>query len=279
VIVLDFGIAKVAQELGANTSAVHTADGAMLGTPFYMSPEQIYGEPDVDHRSDILSLGVILYECLTGCRPTQGATIGQVLKVITQHQIVPIDHHRPDLPPYVVSLVMQMLSPTREDRPDSMAAVHRRLLEQTQARGPSRKSAWAAVSIGLAAITGITIAASVHRTGRAAAAPNVSQAQPLPASPQAIRESQEVVCSVVARRNTHRVRFSTDSHPRRVATPFLARAHSRATAPASSRRRRRPRSRWSVSTVVSGIGRPFDEKRSCIPFESSLRSVLPYRPS
>src|SRR5688572_27447613 len=63
--VLDFGIAKLTQT-GESAASGVTATGSLLGTPCYMSPEQAFGERDVDHRADIWSFGVILYEALAG---------------------------------------------------------------------------------------------------------------------------------------------------------------------------------------------------------------------
>jgi eukaryotic-like serine/threonine-protein kinase len=79
--VLDFGIAK---KLGAlsSTSGIKTGTGAMLGTPYYMSPEQALGQNTIDHRTDIWSLGIIAYECLTGKRPFEKDTLGALLMAI-----------------------------------------------------------------------------------------------------------------------------------------------------------------------------------------------------
>ena len=79
--VLDFGIAK---KLGAlsTTSGIKTGTGAMLGTPYYMSPEQALGQNTIDHRSDIWSLGIIAFECLTGVRPFEKETLGALLMAI-----------------------------------------------------------------------------------------------------------------------------------------------------------------------------------------------------
>jgi serine/threonine-protein kinase len=121
--VLDFGIAKVlATEDGAQTGNL-TGTGAMLGTPYYMSPEQIFGERDIDHRADIWALGVIFYECLSGKRPTQADNIGQILKIISKNAIKPLDVVLPTLPKDLTDLVARMLSPDRDARPQSLMEV------------------------------------------------------------------------------------------------------------------------------------------------------------
>src|SRR5262249_5281834 len=77
--VLDFGLAKCFGEGGlSDTSALSSAftqTGIMIGTPYYMSPEQVLGT-ELDHRSDIFSLGVVLYEMITGQKPFLGKTVG-----------------------------------------------------------------------------------------------------------------------------------------------------------------------------------------------------------
>jgi serine/threonine-protein kinase len=85
--VLDFGIAKSEQHLGQN---VQTRTGAMMGTPYYMSPEQIGGAKGVDLRTDIWALGVIACECLTGRRPFDAETIGALtLRICVEPMPVP----------------------------------------------------------------------------------------------------------------------------------------------------------------------------------------------
>jgi len=79
--VLDFGIAKRTGVLG-NTGGVKTNTGAMLGTPYYMSPEQALGQSTIDYCTDIWSLGIIAYECLTGLRPFDRETLGALLMAI-----------------------------------------------------------------------------------------------------------------------------------------------------------------------------------------------------
>jgi eukaryotic-like serine/threonine-protein kinase len=80
--VLDFGIAKIKgppSDLGLTSS---TKTGAVLGTPYYMSPEQARGLRTIDHRSDLWSLGIIAYKCLTGALPFEGESVGDLLVTI-----------------------------------------------------------------------------------------------------------------------------------------------------------------------------------------------------
>jgi serine/threonine protein kinase len=89
--VLDFGIAKSALfALNATGESPQTQTGALLGTPYYMSPEQATGQKDVDHRSDLWALGVITFECLIGRRPYQSDSLGDlVLQICSRAQPVP----------------------------------------------------------------------------------------------------------------------------------------------------------------------------------------------
>jgi serine/threonine-protein kinase len=77
--VLDFGIAKVGRREAEAPAGVETASGTLLGTPYYMSPEQARGEPSVDFRSDLWSLAVIAFECLTGSLPFENGPVGDVI--------------------------------------------------------------------------------------------------------------------------------------------------------------------------------------------------------
>jgi serine/threonine-protein kinase len=86
--VLDFGVAKLSGAGGAPSTSTRT--GALLGTPFYMSPEQARGIKAVDHRSDIWSLGVIAFECLTGRLPFESQAFGDlVIQICTLPAPVP----------------------------------------------------------------------------------------------------------------------------------------------------------------------------------------------
>ena len=92
--VLDFGVAKVeASALGADGSGTMTRTGSLLGTPFYMSPEQAQGNKEVDHRSDLWSLAVIAFECLTGKRPFNSDALGDlVIQICIRPIPVPSEH-------------------------------------------------------------------------------------------------------------------------------------------------------------------------------------------
>ncbi|CAN5591723.1 serine/threonine-protein kinase [soil metagenome] len=133
--VLDFGIAKLTATDGdAASTAGLTGTGAMLGTPYYMAPEQIYGEKDIDHRADIWAIGVILYECLAGVRPTQADSIGQILRIVTRDGIKPLRTVRPEVPADILDLVDRLLSSDRAKRPSSLAEVADALKAHTQGK-------------------------------------------------------------------------------------------------------------------------------------------------
>jgi tRNA A-37 threonylcarbamoyl transferase component Bud32 len=80
---LDFGVARVKEGLATIDNRALTATGVMLGTPLYMSPEQVVGAKNLDHRTDVWSLGIVLYEALTGVTPYDDVeTIGGLLVAI-----------------------------------------------------------------------------------------------------------------------------------------------------------------------------------------------------
>jgi serine/threonine protein kinase len=89
--VLDFGIAKSSlYALNTTGDSPQTQTGTLLGTPYYMSPEQATGQKDVDHRSDLWAMGVIAFECLVGQRPYQSDALGDlVLQICSRAQPVP----------------------------------------------------------------------------------------------------------------------------------------------------------------------------------------------
>ncbi len=115
--VLDFGIAKLtALEGDAAKTGKMTQAGAMLGTPYYMSPEQACGDVTLDERSDIWALGIILYECIAGHRPTEGPTLGAILRAVVSGHISPIAQVVPSCPPGIAATIGAMLTVERKAR-------------------------------------------------------------------------------------------------------------------------------------------------------------------
>jgi len=94
--ILDFGVAKSAQKAG--TDFVGTVVGQLVGSPAYMSPEQAHGSLDVDFRSDLFSLAVVAYHCLTGVVPFGGDSLAELLIGIVSKDPVPATRLAPGLP-------------------------------------------------------------------------------------------------------------------------------------------------------------------------------------
>ncbi len=107
----DFGIARFEDP----TATQQTQAGEILGTPSYMSAEQVMGKT-IDKRSDLYSLGVILYELCIGDRPFKGANLSAVFMAITQETPVPPIKANPSVSPSLSDLIMKSLSKKPEDR-------------------------------------------------------------------------------------------------------------------------------------------------------------------
>ena len=127
--ILDFGLAQFADD--SNTGPMGTAitqPGQILGTPSYMSPEQAQGK-DVDHRSDIFSLGVVMYETLTGRRPFTGDNNAELISNLLKSNAAAVMELRPDVPGMISRLVSECMQKRRNDRPQEMRQVQNALGE------------------------------------------------------------------------------------------------------------------------------------------------------
>jgi serine/threonine-protein kinase len=103
--IIDFGISKFSEVGGVSSRMTRT--GALMGTPHYMAPEQATGSAEIDRRTDIYAVGIIMYEAVTGRVPFQAETFNQLLFEIALAKIIPARQVVPDLDPAVESIIMK----------------------------------------------------------------------------------------------------------------------------------------------------------------------------
>jgi len=186
--VLDFGIAKKADALGAT----HT--GQMIGTPYYMSPEQMAVARDIDGRTDLWALGVVAFQALTGRRPFDGPTLGQVAVAIHTGDVPLMSSRDPLLPPAVDSWFKRACArdprarfPTGKELADA--------LEAALVRKPARTEYAAPTPLPGVAEEAPRTEPTLVVTGHAVPAPAMTAqpmpAQPMPYIPQIVDEDDE----------------------------------------------------------------------------------------
>ena len=130
--IIDFGLAIDTADTGTKL----TTDGSIVGTPAYMSPERV-NEQTIDAQSDIFSLGIILYEMLSGELPFAGESLVKTLMAIARGGATPVREIAPDVPQAVSDLVMRLIAHDKADRPASAAAVADTIAALEQSLTPS----------------------------------------------------------------------------------------------------------------------------------------------
>jgi serine/threonine-protein kinase len=140
---LDFGISKIRTPTAEQARL--TADGSLLGTPFYMSPEQAQGLSDIDHRADIYAFGVILFELLTGRVPFDDENIIRVIAMHAYEAPPPPRQLNPHIDPALEAFVLQVMAKNPQYRYQTMAEV-RAALAQFAAAARGAAPSWAGLA-------------------------------------------------------------------------------------------------------------------------------------
>jgi eukaryotic-like serine/threonine-protein kinase len=139
--ILDFGVAKIlASPDGAQS--VKTRTGSLMGTPLYMSPEQCKGAGTLDHRTDIYSLGVMLFEMLAGRPPFVAEGVGELFAKHMLEEAPPLLDFAPNTPPHMAAAIMKCLQKEPRDRFQSMDEFRKALVGEVKlAPAPARSTA------------------------------------------------------------------------------------------------------------------------------------------
>jgi serine/threonine-protein kinase len=191
-LVADFGIAR---GVGEGDQRL-TETGLAVGTPAYMSPEQASAEKAVDARTDVYSLGAVLFELLAGEPPFTGPTAQAIMAKRLTGQVPSLRVVRPEVPPAIDQAVRKALAPVPADRYASMAEFRRALDESASGQHTAavRNARRAGVGIAAALVVILAVASYSLRKGRQAASPTDSlpnSAAVLPFADQSPGKDQE----------------------------------------------------------------------------------------
>jgi len=244
---LDFGVAKVRPEVSRSTAetAGLTRTGSMLGSPLYMSPEQARGYKDIDFRSDLWSLGVVLYKMLAGRTPhADTEELGELIVLICTEQPEPIQDIAPWVPPEVAAVVHRALRFSPAERYASAAEMQAAIMgllpagygitePMVRAMAESEKVAAAprlmvdlsdAPAPRRGGQTGHSSHSSSQGAGAAAPAPMASQAQPFGSQAPISTLSGGAVGSTFAPGSSMPGSQTMATEPRRAVLPWIAMA-------------------------------------------------------
>jgi serine/threonine-protein kinase len=156
-LVTDFGVAKALS--AALPTGVGTTAGLVLGTPAYMAPEQLAGDPAADHRMDLYALGLVAYEALTGASPFAGPSPRETMANQLTRVPPPVHTINPEVPPALARLISRCLQKDPALRPPSAAA----LLAELEALPPSvtrsPRARLASVALGAIAVATLGVSA------------------------------------------------------------------------------------------------------------------------
>ena len=190
-LITDFGVAK-ALSAALPISGVTTA-GVAIGTPAYMAPEQLAGDPSADHRVDLYAVGLLAYELLSGVSPFAGGSPQATMAAQLTRTPEPIETTRPDVPPELSRIIQRCLAKFPSDRPAtardlltdldalrSGASIYTGPLPPSRRARPSRRIV-AAASVVLTIAIVSALAVSRGRSGGAPATPPAPAAAALPA--------------------------------------------------------------------------------------------------
>jgi serine/threonine-protein kinase len=122
---LDFGIAKL--RTSTEVLQISTRPGSIMGTPAYMAPEQAISADQVDHRADLYSFGVMMYEMLSGQRPIEADNPHQVIEALARGAIAPLSSRNPYVPANLSALVDMLVQANPDKRPRNATEVREEL--------------------------------------------------------------------------------------------------------------------------------------------------------
>ena len=167
----DFGIALAVSAAGGDRL---TVSGLSIGTPSYMSPEQIAGEQTIDARSDVYALGCVAYEMLTGEPPFTGPNLQAVMASVMTGTPKPLEETRRTAPPSVAAAIHRAMDRLPADRFGSAADFAAALTSDTIARRPRTQSRWRTPGAAAAgALAGVAIGLAAARALSPVAHPSV----------------------------------------------------------------------------------------------------------